>query len=81
MDIVSANNIINILKKLANSGKTIVCTIHQPSAYHLSNFDTVYVLTPTGQCMYNGKSSQIVEYFSKHGFQCPIYHNPSDYGW
>ncbi|VVC39402.1 ABC transporter-like,P-loop containing nucleoside triphosphate hydrolase,ABC transporter [Cinara cedri] len=79
LDIVSANKVIKIMRKLADSGKTIICTIHQASAYHLTTFDTVYVLTPFGQCMYNGKSSQIVNYFSDLGFQCPIYHNPADY--
>lgn len=78
---MSANNVIKIMRKLADSGKTIICTIHQASAYHLSIFDTVYVLTPSGKCMYDGKSSQIVDYFSSHGFQCPVYHNPADYGW
>lgn len=80
LDIVSANKVIRIMRKLADSGKTIICTIHQAAAYHLTTFDTVYVLTPSGQCMYNGKSSQIVNYFSDLGFQCPIYHNPADYG-
>ncbi|XP_025420624.1 ATP-binding cassette sub-family G member 1-like isoform X2 [Sipha flava] len=79
LDIVSANNVVKIMRKLADSGKTIICTIHQASAYHLTTFDTVYVLTPSGQCMYNGESSQIVDYFSHLGFQCPIYHNPADF--
>lgn len=69
------------MRKLADSGKTIICTIHQASPYHLTTFDTVYVLTPSGQCMYNGKSSEIVNYFSSHELQCPVYHNPADYGW
>lgn len=81
LDIVSANNVVKIMRKLADSGKTIICTIHQASASHLANFDTVYVLTPSGQCMYNGKSSQIIDYFSQLGYQCPPYHNPADYGW
>lgn len=77
---MSANKIIRIMRKLADSGKTIICTIHQASANHLTTFDTVYVLTPSGQCMYNGESAQIVNYFSDLGFQCPIYHNPADFG-
>lgn len=80
LDIVSANKVIKIMRKLADSGKTIICSIHQASAYHLSTFDTVYVLTPSGQCIYNEKSSQIINYFSALGFQCPKYHNPADYG-
>jgi len=79
LDIVSANNVVKIMRKLADSGKTIICTIHQASASHLTNFDMVYVLTPSGQCMYNGKSSQIIDYFSQLGYQCPPYHNPADY--
>lgn len=78
---MSANNVVKIMRNLADSGKTIICTIHQASAYHLTTFDTVYVLTSSGQCMYSGKSSQIVDYFSSLGFHCPVYHNPADYGW
>lgn len=81
LDIVSANKVVEIMRKLADSGKTVICTIHQATAHHLSSFDSVYVLTPSGQCIYNGKSSQIVDYFSPLGFQCPVYHNPADFGW
>lgn len=80
LDIVSANKVVKIMRKLADSGKTIVCSIHQASAFHLNHFNKIYVLSPSGQCIYDGESSQIVDYFSNLGFQCPLYHNPADYG-
>ncbi|XP_050431660.1 ATP-binding cassette sub-family G member 1-like [Adelges cooleyi] len=79
LDIVSANNVLKILRKLADSGKTIVCSIHQATANHLDIFDTVYVLSPNGQCIYNGEPRQMVNYFFTLGLQCPKYHNPADY--
>lgn len=81
LDIVSANKVVKVMRALADSGKTIICTIHQASAYHLNYFNNMYVLSPFGQCIYNGESSQLVDYFSKLGFQCPLYNNPADYGW
>ncbi|XP_050541704.1 ATP-binding cassette subfamily G member 4-like isoform X2 [Daktulosphaira vitifoliae] len=79
LDIVSANKIIKIIRTLANSGKTVVCSIHQATANHLFMFDLAYVLTPNGQCIYNGDPKQMVNHFSKAGFQCPNYYNPADY--
>lgn len=34
-----AKSIIYYLKKMANAGKTIVCTIHQPSSETFAIFD------------------------------------------
>lgn len=69
-----------MLKELAKSGKTIICTIHQASASQLEMFDKLYILAPTGQCIYHGKSSSLISYLSSVGLQCPIHHNPADYG-
>jgi len=69
-----------MLKDLANSGKTIICTIHQASASQLEMFNTLYTLSPTGQCIYHGMSSNLISYLSSIGLQCPLNYNPVDYG-
>ncbi|RVE52632.1 hypothetical protein evm_002751 [Chilo suppressalis] len=69
---------IEMLKKLARGGRTIVCTIHQPTASVYSMFDQVYILAE-GLCIYHGSSANTVPYLASIGLQCPKYHNPADY--
>lgn len=68
-----------MLKLLARQGRTIICTIHQPTASHFQVFDQVYVLAK-GQCVYQGASQQLVPFMSSVGLHCPKHYNPADYG-
>lgn len=80
LDVVSANSVVSMLRDLADCGKTIICTIHQASASQLEMFNMLYILSPTGQCIYRGKSSNLISYLSSVGLQCPLHYNPADYG-
>jgi len=42
-----AKNIVYYLKKMANAGKTIICTIHQPSSETFKIFDKICILSQT----------------------------------
>ncbi|XP_050422365.1 ATP-binding cassette sub-family G member 4-like isoform X2 [Adelges cooleyi] len=79
LDVVSTNQVVSAMRCLADSDKTIVCTIHQLSASNLALFDSLYVLTTTGQCMYNGTPSRLIDHLKSFGLHCPLYHNPADY--
>lgn len=79
LDVVSANYVVSMLRDLANCGKTIICTIHQASASQLEMFNMLYILSPTGQCIYRGQSSSLISYLSSVGLQCPLHHNPADF--
>ncbi|KAK9197235.1 hypothetical protein WN943_005370 [Citrus x changshan-huyou] len=67
LDSTTAQRILTTIKRLANSSRTIITTIHQPSSrlYHV--FDKV-VLLSGGSPIYNGPASTTLEYFSSIGF-------------
>ncbi|XP_012546162.1 ATP-binding cassette sub-family G member 4 [Bombyx mori] len=78
LDSLTSTQCMKLLKKLAREGRTIVCTIHQPTASIYSMFDQVYILAE-GMCIYQGPSEDTVRYLATVDLHCPKYHNPADY--
>lgn len=78
LDEVTAAQCIRLLKSLAKQNKTIVCTIHQPSATTFALFDHIFVLA-RGQCVYQGGPSVLVPFLNRLNLKCPKHYNPSDY--
>lgn len=71
------------LRKLADSGQAILCTIHQPSSTLFEQFDRLLLLQRGGYCVYFGSVGangiDVIDYFESHGApKCPEDANPAE---
>lgn len=84
LDSQAAFNIVRFLRKLADAGQAILCTIHQPSAVLFEEFDELLLLKSGGRTVFHGElgddSKHLIEYFeSNGGKKCPPKTNPAEY--
>ncbi|XP_011166033.1 ATP-binding cassette sub-family G member 1 isoform X1 [Solenopsis invicta] len=78
LDSTSSKQCIAFLKQLAQEGRTIICTIHQPSAILFNMLDHLYVIAD-GNCVYTGGTNNLVPYLSSVGLHCPTHYDPVDF--
>jgi len=78
LDSFMAQSVMELLSNLAKKGKTIICTIHQPSSQLFSNFDQL-LLMAEGQTAYLGEASKAKAFFSSINYPCPQDFNPADH--
>ncbi|KAL7012314.1 hypothetical protein ACKWTF_014763 [Chironomus riparius] len=78
LDEVTASACIRLLRDLAHKDRTIICTIHQPSAAMFDLFDNIYLLAQ-GQCVYSGSPKVLIPFLLSRNYTCPKYNNPADY--
>ncbi|XP_027355275.1 ABC transporter G family member 9-like [Abrus precatorius] len=78
LDSTTAQRIVLTLWELANGGRTVVMTIHQPSSRIYYMFHRVLLLSE-GNLLYFGKGSEAIEYFSNIGYAPIMAMNPSDF--
>ncbi|KAK1374084.1 ABC transporter domain-containing protein [Heracleum sosnowskyi] len=69
LDARAAAIVMRAVKNVADTGRTIVCTIHQPSIDIFEAFDELILLKSGGRVIYSGllgqNSSNVIEYFER----------------
>ncbi|XP_044749959.1 ATP-binding cassette sub-family G member 1-like [Coccinella septempunctata] len=78
LDDLSCSQCIALLKLLAKGGRTVICSIHTPSARLFNSFDNVYCVN-NGQCVYHGYGPSVIPFLSNIGLDCPTTYNPADF--
>ena len=84
LDSQTAWSICTLLRKLANNGQAILCTIHQPSAVLFQEFDNLLFLASGGRTVYFGdigeRSKTLTSYFERNGSRkCGDEENPAEW--
>jgi ATP-binding cassette subfamily G (WHITE) protein 2 (SNQ2) len=84
LDSAAAFNIVRFLRKLADAGQAILCTIHQPSSVLFEHFDMLLLLKSGGQTVYFGElghdSRTLLDYLESNGSKkCPPKENPAEF--
>ncbi len=67
------------MRALAQSGHTVVSTIHQPSSAMFLMFDRVILLAEGGWTVYSGPTKDVLSYFASLGLHAPIGYNAADF--
>lgn len=78
LDSFMALNVVQLLKNMAQTGKTIICTIHQPSSELYSMFDKL-LLMAEGRVAFLGTTEEADIFFKDLEAPCPYNYNPADY--
>lgn len=64
--------VMDVVKRVAETGRAVICTIHQPSLTVFSYFDHLLLLKRGGRTVYFGPTGQdcqaVLEYFSSVGY-------------
>ena len=83
LDSQAAFSIVRFLKKLSQAGQAIVCTIHQPSAMLIQEFDMILALNPGGNTFYFGpvgkEGAAVTKYFADRGVVRPPRKNVAEF--
>ncbi|KAK7244753.1 hypothetical protein RIF29_39579 [Crotalaria pallida] len=78
LDSTTALKIVQMLHDIAEAGKTVVTTIHQPSSRLFHKFDKL-ILLGKGSLLYFGKASEAMDYFQHIGCSPLIAMNPAEF--
>lgn len=78
LDSSSTFQVIEHIVSLAKKGRTVICTIHQPSSAVYNMFSKVMLLVE-GKTVFFGSPEQALMHFLELGYACPQYSNPAEH--
>ncbi|KAI8422627.1 hypothetical protein MSG28_006408 [Choristoneura fumiferana] len=78
LDSSISKQLVYLLHLLARQGRTVVITMHQPSAALLCMVDRLYAIA-AGQCAYMGSVPNLLPFLDHIDLTCPKFNNPVDY--
>jgi ABC-type multidrug transport system ATPase subunit len=78
LDSYTSYSLLKVLRRIAASNATVLCTIHQPSSEVFHLFDAAIFLK-AGRVLYQGPVTEIAARFNSIGYPCKINTNPADH--
>ncbi|CAG0883696.1 unnamed protein product [Darwinula stevensoni] len=78
LDSNNAERIVKMMQELSRRGKTVICTIHQPSSRIFSLFTNIMFLVE-GRLACHGPKEDVLQFFTSIGHECPSRYNPADF--
>ncbi|GMK58369.1 hypothetical protein CspeluHIS016_0504010 [Cutaneotrichosporon spelunceum] len=80
LDSYIALSVMQVLKDIAATGRTVIATIHQPRSDIWRLMDNVTLLAKGGVVAYSGRRASAVKYFTEIGYPMPSeFFNPADH--
>lgn len=79
LDAFTASSIVDVLRGLAEEGRTLILTIHQSRSDLFKHFGNILLLARGGHPVFAGKGSQMLPHFVGLGYACPVATNPADF--
>lgn len=78
LDSYTAVQVCKVLKRVANSGASVLFTIHQPSSEMFKSFDRL-ILLHEGRVLFQGPCRNVPSTFANCGYPLPDNYNPADW--
>lgn len=78
LDSFNALNVLGLLKKIAELGKTVILTVHQPSYKICEYFDGILLISQ-GTVAFEGTIANCTRFFESCGFELPPKTTPTDF--
>ena len=78
LDSASAFMVVQVLRRIAQSGSVVIMTIHQPSARILGILDRLLLLS-RGRTVYAGTPAGLKPFFAEFGVPIPDNENPAEF--
>ena len=79
LDAFTALTVMQLLRSLAEEGRTVIVALHQPRSDMFDLFDNLLLLDRDGAPAYFGRAGDMVEYLAICGHECPSAANPADF--